>query len=32
MFEKATRPGRGSVTQQATAPHPVDLVTPEEEK
>jgi TetR/AcrR family transcriptional regulator, fatty acid metabolism regulator protein len=32
LFESATRPDRGSVTQPAAAPHPVDLVTPEEEK
>jgi AcrR family transcriptional regulator len=32
MFERATRPEHGPATQQATASHPVDLVTPEEEK
>ncbi len=37
MFEAATRPDHGPaasvpVSQQAAAPHPVDLVTPEEEK
>ena len=32
MFERATRPDRGSAAQSAAAPHPVDLVIPEEEK
>lgn len=32
IFESATRPDHGSATQPATAPHPVDLVTPKEEK
>ena len=38
MFEAATRPDHGPaassvpVSQPATAPHPVDLVTPKEEK
>jgi len=32
LFDKATRPDHDPATQQAAAPHPVDLVTPEEEK
>jgi TetR/AcrR family fatty acid metabolism transcriptional regulator len=32
MFERATRLDRAPATQPAAAPHPVDLVTPEEEK
>jgi TetR/AcrR family transcriptional regulator, fatty acid metabolism regulator protein len=32
LFERATRLEGGSATQPATAPHAVDLVTPEEEK